>query len=167
MKPRNATRIAPLLACALIAACAGASDKYPSLAIRDAERAQGIFTPVEPDPEPVRPVASDEDIAALVARARAAHLEFEQAERGARSLVMQARGRSIESNARQLALVALADLATLRSQTAVPMGELDQLKALAATSFAPVEEIDEARAVVAAYLDDEDQSLNALWETLL
>ncbi|QFT77273.1 hypothetical protein [Erythrobacter sp. THAF29] len=166
MKPLNATRIAPLLACALVAACAGASDKYPSLAIRDLERAQGDFTPVEPEPEPIRPVASAGDIAALVARAREAHLEFEQTERRARTLVAQARGRSIESNARQLALVALADLATLRSQTSVPMSELDQLKAIAATTFAPVDEIDDARTVVSALLDDEDDTLNSLWETL-
>lgn len=166
MKPRFSTQFAALVGSALLAGCAGSGDKYPSLAIRDAERAQGQFSPVAPDPEPVRPVVSPADLDVLIARASESHAEFVRAEGGARTLVEQALGQSIESNVRQRALVALADLATMRSETALPMADLDLLRAEAATTFAPTAEIDEARQTVQALLADEDGTLDALWTRL-
>ena len=77
-----------------------------------------------------------------------------------------ARGRGIESNVRQRALVAFADLTTLRSDTAIAMGNLDLLKAEAATTFAPTEDIELAQAEVATLLAEQDEALDALWEQL-
>lgn len=162
-----AVSIGPILVAGGVTGCAGASDKYPSLAIRDRESAQGQFSPVAvTDPAPVAPVASVQDINALVARAMESHTKFKRAQVSTTVLVGQVRGQGIEGNARQRALLLLADLTALRSDTALPMGDLDLLKAEAATTFAPTEAIDEARESVLELLEEQDGALNALWTDL-
>jgi hypothetical protein len=152
----------------LLTACAGDTGRYPSLAIRDAERVQGQYTPASSDTPaaPIQPVAASTDIAALVAQAEASHQRFTQAEAGARELVAGARGLTIESNERQLALIALSDLSSLRSDTAVNLGSLDLLAAQASTTFAPTEELAAARALVLDLVTAEDAALDALWTEL-
>ena len=163
MKPENSTRFAALVTCALLSGCAGSVVRYPSLAVRDVERAQGQFAPVDaPERAPVSPVASADDLSALVIRASQSHTRFIETRPAVRQLVSAARGQGIDSNARQLALVALADLTALHSDTAIPMNDLDLLKAKAATSFAPVEAIDIARAAVAQLLAEQERELDSL-----
>ncbi|MBD2842289.1 hypothetical protein [Erythrobacter rubeus] len=159
--------LAVALAAFAVTGCAGDPSRYPSLAVRDVERAMGQFSPTAAeDPEPIRPVASSADIGALTARAQQSHDRFLEAQTGVTRLVESARGRGIESNARQRALVALADLTALRSDTTLAVGDLDLLKAEAATTFAPTEEIDAAREEVAALLAEQDDTLDSLWEQL-
>ena len=159
--------LAALCAALLTSACAGSGDKYPSLAIRDAERVQSRFTPAPPsDRAPIRPVASASEIEALVDQAQASHAQFRSAQAQAKALVGDARGRGIDTNARQRALVALADLTALHGDTAVPMSDLDMLNAQAATSFAPTEAIEAARASILALLAEQEGTLNALWSEL-
>lgn len=167
MKRPNPSFLSALAAAVLVTGCAGDKDRYPSLAIRDVERTAGQFTPTEPEElTPIRPVASAGDIAALLARAEQSHGRFVQTRPGVADLVRMARGRGIESNVRQRALVAFADLTTLRSDTAIAMGNLDLLKAEAATTFAPTEDIELAQAEVATLLAEQDEALDALWEQL-
>ena len=157
-----ATRSIALSLCAVLGACAGSGDRYPSLAIRDAERAQGQFTPATPAPPPVAPVASAGDIASLVASARQAHGRFLELRPRTARLVSAARGGGIDNSARQIALVALAELTSIRSDTQLPMAELDLLQAEAATTFAPLDVIDAAHAEVSAIVSEEDEVLDSL-----
>ncbi len=146
----------------LVSACAGSSDRYPSLAIRDAERVEGVLTPVAPDPEPVAPVASPADIAALIEEAQAAHARFLAALPGARNLVAAASGAGIDSNTRQRALLALADLTSLRSDTTRSLASLDRLEAEARTGFAPAAAIARAQTEIVEMVEAEDSALDSL-----
>jgi len=155
-------------ACAalLLAACAGSDDRYPSLAIRDAERAVGEFTPTQSGGSastPVSALASVQDLKKIVDQATESHQAFITARPAASGLVRSARGSGAESDARARALVALADLASKRSETAIPMGDLDLLAAEARTTFAPHEEIVAARALVAGLVSQQDRALAELW----
>lgn len=159
--------LAAMMAAALLTGCAGDKDRYPSLAIRDAERAVGAFAPAPGNTaEPIRPVASVADLSALTERAQESHRQFRAAQGGVSRLVESARGQGIESNVRQRALVALADLTAMRSDTTMAVGDLDLLKAEAATTFAPTDDIDAARALVSALLNEQDSALDNLWERL-
>nr|WP_298926683.1 hypothetical protein [uncultured Erythrobacter sp.] len=152
----------------LLSACAGSSDKYPSLAIRDVERAQGQFTPVSSEPvAPIRPIASTEDLDALVARAVEADKKFSRSRIDAMILIGLGRDLTIDNNRRQDALVALADLMTIRSETAVALADLDRLTAEAATTFAPLDEIDAARIKIEALKAGQDGTIAGLSETLM
>lgn len=154
--------LAALALTPLAAACAGGSDNYPSLAIRDAERVEGSFTPAAPDPEPVRPVASPAQLAELLAEAEAAHARFVAALPGARNLVAAAGGAGIDSNTRQRALLALADLSSLRADTTRSLASLDRLEAEARTSFAPAAAIASAQSEIVTMIEAENDALATL-----
>ncbi|GMN02722.1 hypothetical protein [Erythrobacter sp. MTPC3] len=157
----------PVAVIVTLSGCAGDTGRYPSLAIRDVERASGQFTPTSAETQsPIRPVASAAQLSDLLESARQSQLRFANARGDTERLVRSAQGRSIDSNARQLALVALADLATLRSDTALAIGDLDLLKAEAATTFAPQADIDAARAEISTLLDAQDSALDTLWARL-
>lgn len=145
---------------ALLAACAGDSSKYPSLAIRDAERQTGQFTPAAP--EPVAPVASPQSLAGIVENARRLEREFLAAQPGARSLAASARGLGSESNLYSRAVVEIAALSSLRGQTAAALASLDILQAEAATTFAPVGGIISAQAEIKAILAQQDAALASI-----
>lgn len=148
---------------ALLAACAGDSGRYPSLAIRDAERFTGQFQPASPAPsDPVPAVASSEDLLVIVDRAQDSHERFIEASLGVRRIVESARGLGIDTNARQQAFIALADLTAMRSDTATSLADLDLLEARAYTTFAPTEDVAAARALVASLVSEEDGTLDTL-----
>ena len=97
------------LAIFLLAGCAGtASERYPSLATRDVERAEGTFEPVpgrqlEVPQVPVTMSGSlDERLAALVEQARGAHAEFTGAVPAAERRVGAATGSAIGSDRGQV-----------------------------------------------------------------
>ncbi|MHA7818944.1 MAG: hypothetical protein ACX930_04780 [Erythrobacter sp.] len=146
----------------LLSGCAGSSDRYPSLAIRDSERVAGQFTPVAPEQPSVPPVASAEEVSGIVAEAAEAHRQFVANEPGARRLVDAARGTGIESNARSLALVALADLTSLRGQTSIALASLDDLETRAAATFAPLAAIRTAQAEVEILVTQQDAAIDSL-----
>jgi hypothetical protein len=114
-------------------------------------------------PAPGDPVAPPARIAALVADADAAFTRFDQRRDTVAALVTAAAGRAIDSPPRARALTALSDLSSLRSATAVPLGDLDVLAAEAATTFAPTDRIDEARVAVRALVERQDAVLAELW----
>ena len=98
----------------LVAGCAASSDRYPSLAVRDVERAEGTFDPV-PGPQldvPEVEVDVGPDLGAgltsLVADAQAAHTAFTDAVPAAERSVRAASGSSIGSDSWAAAQVALA-----------------------------------------------------------
>ena len=97
-------RLAPLLLAATLTACASTGGDYPSLAIRDAERAEGTFEPAEAAeeaPAPPAPPSADllERLAQLETEATAAHRAFLEAAPGARRAVASANSRSISPSA--------------------------------------------------------------------
>ncbi|MBV7259558.1 hypothetical protein [Erythrobacter crassostreae] len=154
-------------AATFLSACAGSSDKYPSLAIRDFERTQGQFTPLQAEePAPIRAVATSQDLNDLVARAETSHGRFTRSQTNATALVRLAAGKSIESDDRQRALVALADLTAMRSDTAIALADLDLLTAEAATTFAPKEDIELARSKVETIITAQNRALDVLWQRL-
>lgn len=167
MERRSLQTAAGILVILAVSACAGDSSKYPSLAIRDIERTQGQFTPVAPEPPaPIRPVASEDQLGALVSRAQQSHSRFLSAQGNAATLVGMAKGTALDSNTRQRALIALADLTSLRSTTASVVADLDLLIAEASNSFAPTDEIVAAQEEVLAMVAAADQTLDALSEEL-
>ncbi len=148
------------LASALTMGCAGSSDIYPSLAVRDAERASGLNGPANPiAPSPI--TAQDRArIGDLVEQARLSHRAFEAAQPRTARLARAAGG--IESDSRARALVAVANLSTLRGQTTVALASLDRLAAQAATQLTATDEIDRAQSQVEAMVSAQDNALTAI-----
>jgi hypothetical protein len=153
-----------------MAGCAGDSGRYPSLAQRDVERASGQFEPppppVEPLDLPIRSLAPTASIAALVTQASGLHRTFLARSAAVRNLVAAARGSGPDSDARGQAIVALADLASLRSQTEVPLGDLDLLIAERTNRLEPADEALAAHAQVLALVTEQDRAIAALSRVL-
>lgn len=160
-----------LIACiAALGACASTQDDYPSLAIRDVERAEGQFEPVEVDPLDIPPVpvpaAADgnlaSQLAALVASARRSHAAFEEAVPDTRNRVNEGAGAAVGSNSWGAAQIALAGLESARSDSAVVLGDLDTLHIAATLSAEERESITLARAEVLQLIAEEDEVLSIL-----
>jgi hypothetical protein len=158
---------APVLASILalgLTACASTAGKYPSLAIRDAERVQGTFEPdAAPTPAPAPPPPSAELVARLgqlVDDASRAHRTFTAAVPGAQRAVAAAGGTGSDSWAS--AQVALADLDAARSKAAVPLGELDVLYIDATLAAEQRAAIGAAREQVVGMIGEEDAVLARL-----
>lgn len=150
-----------------LAACATASDKYPSLAIRDVERAEGQFAPVPaapldvPEiPAPSGPLA--DRLAALGAAADAAHRAFVTSAGRASRLADAAAGAAVGSDAWASAQVALSDLDSARSTTAISLAELDSLMVGAAIQAQDISAIELVRQQVLAQVGEEDGTLARL-----
>ena len=160
-------KAAPFLLLPILAACGSTQGDYPSLAIRDAERSRGAIAAPPPEPTPAPPpriVSADvlERIAAYRAQAIRANAAFERAAPSARRAVAAGAGAARASDAWAAAQVALADLESQRSLTAVPLADLDALYADQATGLDPVAEVAEARADVVAIVAGQDAVLAAL-----
>ena len=150
----------------LLSACAASDGRYPSLAVRDAERVSGELTPSPATQPPVEPVASPQDVADLVSAAYGAQQQFEEARPGAERLARSARGAGAESDTRARALVAVAELTSLRGETALVLARLDALKVEALTTFAPAEAITSGQTSTANLLRQQDEVLDSLSEML-
>lgn len=153
----------PLLGLAVAAlaltGCAGESSRYPSLDIRPAERVQGTLIPVVPSPRPSPAPVDGQLIANIADRAAAAHTGFLAAAPEATAIARNAQGAEVGSAAWAEAQVALADLDSSRSQTAISLGELDILYVDSRLANNSLEAIDEARKTVLAMLAEEDRIL--------
>lgn len=156
------------LAFALLSGCAGDSGQYPSLAIRDAERVVGQYVPASADDaaSPVQPIASQQDIAQLVEQAAESHRAFLAAQSSTSRLVSGARGTGADSDARAQALVALADLTSKRSNTAIALADIDLLAAKGSTEFASSSDLSAAQTLVVDLVDQQDRALARLWGQL-
>lgn len=153
----------PLFALAL-SACASTLDRYPSLAIRDAERVEGTFeTDAAPAPAPVPAPPSAELISRLAelrSEAASAHREFLSIVPDAQRRVAAAGG--VGSDGWASAQVALASLDAARSKAAVPLGHLDVLFIDATLAADQREAIVAAREEVLAMIAEEDAALAQL-----
>jgi hypothetical protein len=149
-----------------LAGCAGAGDRYPSLGVRDAERAVGAPAPTPPvDPAPTYSVDRAE-IGDALERARSANERFLAQADGARGLILSAAGQGPDSDRRSRALIALADLTSLRSATAIALADLDRLEAEAAMLFAPTQDIRTAQQYVARLMGEQDATIDSLSEVM-
>ncbi len=157
---------APILAIALaLSACASNGD-FPSLAIRDAERAEGQFTVDRPAPAPPlpEPLSADmsERLVQIVERARGAHADFTAALPAARRRIAAGRGAAVGTDARGDALVALADLESIRTRTAIPLADIDTLYTDEAVRGELREAVVDARGTVVDLIAQEDAALAEL-----
>jgi len=175
----NALRLTILTtSAAALAACASTPDTpYPSLAIRDAERASGQYpvpqgdcaaespgaggplqpAPPVPPPPPSIPARLMEQASQLEAQARAAHADFERAVPATRAAVRGAGAVGSKSWGR--AEVAYVNLRSLRGRTAIPLADLDTLVATRSVAGQPVDRIVAARDAVARLVEQEDAVL--------
>ena len=157
-----------LAALPCLAACATPDDKYPSLAIRDVERAQGRFEPVPTTPLYVPPVTAPltgplaERLAALGTQAAAAHRVFLGRAPTATRFANAAAGAMVGSDAWASAQVALADLDSARSTTAIALGDLDALMVGGAVQGEDISAIELVRQQVLAQIGEEDETLARL-----
>jgi len=163
---KQAFRIAQLALAAPLAACAAGSADYPSLAIRDAERVEGTFEPAPaptPAPPPEQPNADLlQRLSQLRTAAADAHQAFLGAVPGTRRIVQAADGAGVESDRWAAAQVALGDLDSARSRTAVALGDLDLIFADATLAFELREPIAATRSDVADMVAQEDALLAEL-----
>ncbi len=146
---------------ALLAGCVGASDKYPSLAIRDAERQTGQFIPAAPQQLPAPSPATFEQLRGFVERARTAHQQFTAEQPAALRLARAARGSGVEDDRRARALVAVAALTSLHGQTSLALTDLDQLEFLAASEFEATDDIKAAQILVGQMIQEQDAALDS------
>ncbi|MDN3645825.1 hypothetical protein QWY75_06370 [Pontixanthobacter aestiaquae] len=143
----------------ILGGCASSSKTYPSLAIRDAERVSGTFSvpeTIEPAPLSTQVIGQ---LGQIRADAAAAHQAFVAAAPGARGTVSAGTRAEVTSNAWAAAQIAMADLDSLRSVTAVALADLDLLFVDATLAFEQRQKVAEARDEVIAYLREEDATL--------
>jgi hypothetical protein len=154
-----------LLLVSLLAACATTEGEYPSLALRDAERATGSFEPVTAEPyiPPPTPAAVVGRLDQLAAEAASAHRAFIAEAPGVRSAVAAARGAAEGDESWSLAQVAVAGLEASRSRAMIALADLDRLYVDASLGGEELTRIAAARDTVAAQVDEQ----NATIETLL
>lgn len=125
---------APLV---LLGGCSEDRGRFPSLAIRPAERAfgQAQAAPANPAATPA-PIPGDatlpQRLAALESRAREADSRFAALVPEATRAVARARGAASGSEPWNLAQVALARLESARSDTAIALADLDAMATNAA-----------------------------------
>lgn len=153
----------PLAVAALVAGCASPS-RYPSLGVRDAERATGTLQPAEAEPyvPPATPSETLDRIGRLNAEARAAHQEFFAVADRARAPIAAGRGAAQGSDRWSLALVALADVEASRSRTMIALAELDRLYVDTELAGGDLARISAARDEVNAMVEAENASIDEL-----
>lgn len=158
----------PALCALTLSACASSGDEFPSLAIRDVERAQGQFEPIAVDPIDVPEIPTNYEgslenrLATLVESASAAHTRFTRSEAVARRVVAGAGRSAVGSDAWATSQVALSDLESIRSDTAIALAEVDILHIAASVAAEDRAQIDAARDSIIAMVQEEDAALAEL-----
>lgn len=145
--------------------CASPQANYPSLAIRDAERAYNSPEPAAlPQPAAQSPLSADlvQRLAHLETAATSAHRAFTDAAPATARLVSAAAGSDVTSDRWAIAQVALASLESARSHAAVPLADLDLLHADAAIALDQHRAIEDARNAVTGMIAQEDAILAGL-----
>lgn len=158
-----------LLLLPLLAGCATTpSDEYPSLAIRDAERATGVFEPVVPAPyiPPPTPAAVLDRLGQLAADAASAHRAFLAEAPAARSTIASASGAEFGSDSWARASVALAGLEGARSKAMIALADLDRLMVDAALEGGELERIVALRNTVTAQVEEQNATIEPLARSL-
>lgn len=148
-----------------LGACA-ASDKYPSLAIRDAERATGTLQPPAAAAYTPPPAAVLDRLDQLAAEAASAHQAFLAEAPQARSTVAAARGADVGAESWARAQVALAGLEASRSRAMIALADLDRLYVDAAVDGTDLARITATRDRVAAQVDEQNATIEAMQGSL-
>ncbi|MFN4112755.1 MAG: hypothetical protein ACK4GD_02305 [Sphingomonadaceae bacterium] len=148
---------------AILSGCAGDGGRYPSLAMRPAERVEGTFVPA-PAAITAAPMAEGTlgRLGDLEAAARTAHARFAAQAPAARSRVQSARGANVADNRWAEAQITLAELDSIRSEAAIVLAEIDLLFVDATLSFSDREAIERSRAAIVAMIAQEDDVLAEL-----
>ncbi|MFC4256097.1 hypothetical protein GRI97_11790 [Altererythrobacter xixiisoli] len=161
------SRAIPILLLGLsLGACARASTDYPSLAIRDVERAQGTMLPPAPYIPPPISAATGDQLTRLAQQADAAHREFGTLADRARRAVTAARGQGPGSDNWAVAQVAVAQLESQRSATMIQLADLDRIFVDAAAQGNELTRIEEVRQKVSAMVDSENLLIDELLRSL-
>lgn len=168
---------APLATLLVLSACNADRSRFPSLAIRPAERAYGTAQAPAPTASPVTAASTGAtaDLAARVAALRetamAAHTRFAAQRGAATSLIGAAKGAAPGTEAWSRAAIALAGLTSARGEGLVALSDLDRLL-IAATEAAAIGTDADLRVVapvhrdVADLLAQEDRTIAALGNSL-
>lgn len=151
-----------------LGACAGSGDRYPSLEIRDVERVQGSFDPVNAGqsalPAPVAAPSADtiQRLSDLTASVSTIHAEFERATPKTSKIVSSARNASVASDGWASAQVALSDLESIRSRAAVALADIETVYVGARLEAQQLDAITAARRKVLGLIAEEDAVLARL-----
>ena len=148
-----------------LSACASTSDRYPSLAIRDAERIHAEAEAAEPapPPPPAPPSAAlVQRLSQLRAEANRAHQAFLGAAPRTRSLVNAARGSAAGSDPWISAQVSLSQLEMTRRQAMSAMADLDKLLLQTEQEGGPTDVVAATQGQVGAMLDEENALMRQL-----
>ena len=146
----------------ILAACAGDSSRYPSLAHRDAERIGSGASATAPATISPLGEAQQARVAALLSEARESHGEFVSQRGLALALAQAAAGLSSEDDRLARAMIAAAQLSSLRGETSVALGGLDALHAEAASNFVQTRVIEAAQADITQMIAEQDADLAAI-----
>lgn len=161
LQARNACLLAVLAL--VLSACTKDQTSFPSLARRPAERISADPPPPPPPPPPAAPSAALlEKVEALLAAARSADARFNAAQGKASSLTKAAAGAEIASEDWSVAVMALSELETRRSQVMIALADLDALYAGAVVDGADSQVLQAARQVVLDLVEQEDRVLGEL-----
>jgi len=153
---------ASISAITMLTGCAASSGKYPTLEIREAERVSGTFgVPAAIKPAPL-PASDARSLPEIEAAARTAHMKFGQSLPAARSTIDAAHGTDPSSNDWAAAQIALADIESLRSDTAIALAELDLLYAQTTLRFEQREAVGRIQQAVERLIAEEDAALTEL-----
>jgi hypothetical protein len=151
-----------MLGCSL-AGCT-ASDAYPSLALRDVERATGTLQPAAPPPY-VPPAPSSAVLGRLdqlAADAASAHRAFLAEAPRARGAVAAARGAGPGADSWARAQVAVAALESTRSRAMTALADLDRIYVDAALEGTDLTRVGEVRGRVAAQVDEQNAAIDGM-----
>jgi hypothetical protein len=164
---------APLVVMLALSACNADRSRFPSLAIRPAEKAYN--TSQQPAPAPTASVTPTADLPARVAalreKATASHARFTAQQASATKLVDAAKGAAPGTEAWSRAAIALAGLTSARGEGMIAISDLDRLL-IAATEVAATGPDDDLKVVapaqrdVTTLLDQEDRTIAALSDKL-
>lgn len=166
MRSLNPAICAALCLGVVLSGCASAEGRYPSLAVRDAERTQGTLRPTPASESSAVAAINPEQLLAPATRAKESHSKFTAQQGEVNDLVLASIGRGPEDDLRARALVGLAGLTSLRGQTALALSDLDRLEVAAATEFKPTKEIRDQQASVQQMIAQQDAALDSLSEML-
>ena len=164
--PRFASLCLPLTL--VLGACAGTSSDYPSLAIRDVERVEGSFAAPTRETIDVPPVDIDmtaplgETLDRLVGEARSGNEVFLEVAPRAQRFVGAAVNSDTESRAWASAQVALSELESARSVSAVPLADIDILYTAARAAAQDASQIETAREEIVSIIAAQDETLAQL-----
>lgn len=150
-----------------LAACATPSEEYPSLAIRDVERAAAMppAPPVAYVP-PAPPAATLERVDQLAGEAASAHRTFLAEAPRVRNTVAAARGAEPGAESWSVAQVAVAGLQASRSKAMIALADIDRIYVDAALEGLALERIALARDQVQTQVEEQDATIGTMLGSL-